>query len=311
MFVDQLPEIPTLPDGPAPDLSVVVPSVNGAGDLLGCLDALAEEANAVGLEVLVVDRCGAALRTAVKERHPWVRIIAAPPRTTIPALRAMGFDSARAASVAVIEDHVLVPRGWASALLAAQADAPVVGGAVENAARDRLVDWAAFLCEYSHCLLPLPAGPAQWVTGNNVVYPRALLQQHRSLLTPERWENHLHDALRREGITLLCRPDIVVGHKKHYTVAEYVEQRFLYARSYAGARVAGAGAARRVAYGLAAFMLPPVLFGRIVGRVLSKRRHRAELARSLPLLALFVTAWAAGEVLGAWRGAGGSLERVC
>jgi hypothetical protein len=294
-----------------PALTVVVPSVNGADDLLGCLAALAAERADVALEVLVVDRCGPALRELVRARHPWARVLAAPPRATIPALRAQGFDAARAPSVAVIEDHVLVPRGWARALLAAQAEAPVVGGAVANAACDSVEDWAAFLCEYSHCLQPLPAGPAEWVTGNNVVYPRALLQRHRALLTPERWENHLHDALRRDGVTLLCRPDIVVGHKKHYTVGEYLSQRYLYARSYAGARVAGAGRVRRLAYGAAALALPPVLLGRIVTRVLGKRRHRAELARGLPLLLLFVTAWAAGEVVGAWRGAGDALERVC
>ena len=292
-------------------LSVVVPSVNGAGDLLGCLDALEAESRDVALDVLVVDRCGSALREAVRARHPWVRVIAAPPRTTIPAMRAMAFDAAGAPAVAVIEDHVLVPRGWARALLEAQRESPVVGGAVENAARTRLVDWAAFLCEYSHCLLPLPAGPSTWVTGNNVVYPRDLLRKYRAQLTPERWENHLHDALRRDGVTLLCRPDIVVGHKKHYTIREYTSQRYLYARSYAGARAMGTSLPKRVAYGAAAAALPPVLLWRIASRVLGKRRHRRELAASLPLLLLFVSAWAAGEVVGAWFGPGDSLERVC
>ena len=298
------------PRADAPALSVVVPSVNGLGDLLGCLDALAENAKEVPLEVLVADRCGSEVVRGVQARHPWVRVLTAPERTTIPALRALAFDAARAPSVAVIEDHVLVPRGWARALLDAQRDAPVVGGAVENAARDRLIDWAAFLCEYSHCLLPLPAGPSSWVTGNNVVYPRALLQAHRQELTPDRWENHLHDALRKEGVTLLCRPDIVVGHKKHYTVGEYLTQRYLYARSYAGARVAGAPLQRRVAMGFAAMALPPVLFARVVSRVVSKRRHLTQLALSVPLLALFVCSWAAGEVVGSWFGAGDSLERV-
>lgn len=303
------PAPPNVP--PAVALTVVVPSVNGLGDLLGCLDALEPERRAVGLEVIVVDRCGPQVRAAVRERHPWVRVIAAPPRTTIPTLRATAFAVAHGTSVAVIEDHVLVPRGWARALLDAQREAPVVGGAVENAACDRVVDWAAFLCEYSHCLLPLPAGPSTWVTGNNVVYPRALLERYRDALGPDRWENALHDALRRDGVTLLCRPDIVVGHKKHYTAGEYLSQRYLYARSYAGARAAGRPPLRRAALGAAAFALPPVLFGRIVARVVAKRRHRRELARSLPLLAAFVCAWAAGEVVGAWCGAGDALERVC
>jgi hypothetical protein len=226
-------------------------------------------------------------------------------------MRLLAFRAARGASVAVIEDHVIVPRGWARALLDASAGARVVGGAVENAATERTVDWAAFLCEYSHCIAPLPAGPSDWVTGNNVVYPKALLDRYVDRLGPEQWENHLHGLMRADGVELLCRPEISVGHKKHYTVWEYLSQRYLYARSYAGARVLGAGLPKRLAYGAAAAALPPVLYYRTVSRVLAKRRHRAELARGLPLIALFVCAWAAGEVAGAWFGAGDSLRKVC
>jgi len=38
------------------DLSVVVPSVNGLGDLIGCLTALQAQSSDVSLEMLVVDR---------------------------------------------------------------------------------------------------------------------------------------------------------------------------------------------------------------------------------------------------------------
>jgi hypothetical protein len=206
---------------------------------------------------------------------------------------------------------VLVPKGWARALLEAQRRGEdVVGGGVANAATDRTVDWAAFLCEYSHLLPPLPNGPSTWLTGNNTVYRRALLQQYG----PEAagaWEDRLHDVLRRHGVTLFFRPGIVVRHKKHYTVAEYLSQRYLYARAYAGARFSRASRLRRILGGLAALALPPVLFRRIVWRVFTAGQHRAELARSLPLLALFVGSWAVGEAVGAWAGSGRSLSRVC
>jgi len=295
-----------------PELSVVVPSVNGLQDLNDCLAALEEQRRNVSLEVLVVDRCGDALREEVRRRYPVARVLPAPSSATIPQMRAMAFAEATAESVAVIEDHVIVPPGWARALLDAQrAGASVVGGSVENAAVERTVDWAAFLCEYSHCIPPLAAGPADWLTGNNVVYPRELLVRYRSVIEAGGWENLLHDALRRDGIALTCRPDIVVGHKKHYTVGEYVSQRYLYARSYAGVRFPNASPGARLAYGAAALALPPMLFWRTVSRVMSKRRHRAELMRSLPLLAVFVLAWAAGEVVGYVSGPGNSLSRVC
>ena len=114
-----------------PALTVVVPSVNGLGDLQDCLTALSKQRADVNLEVLVADRCGEPLRGEVRRRFPWVRLLEAAPGTTIPDLRALAFREAKGASVAVIEDHVIVPPGWARALLDAQAGADVVvGGAV-------------------------------------------------------------------------------------------------------------------------------------------------------------------------------------
>lgn len=295
-----------------PSLTVVVPSVNGLGDLQDCLTALSKQQADVDLEVLVADRCGEPLRSEVRRQFPWVQILEAPAGTTIPDLRALAFARAKGRSVAVIEDHVIVPVGWAKALLDAQGRGDVVvGGAIENAAVDRLVDWAAFLCEYSHCITPLQEGPAEWLPGNNVVYPRALLARYQAVLGRGQWENCLHDALRRDGVPLVCRPQITVGHKKHYTVGEYLSQRYLYARSYAGARVADAPLAKRLGFGAAALALPPLLFYRTVSRIVSKRRHRAELVRSLPLLAVFVVSWALGEMVGYVAGPGDSLAKVC
>lgn len=302
---------------PAPALTVVVPSVNGFADLERALSALDAESRDLSLEIIVVDRLGESVRAATRARFPAARIIEAPPTATIPAMRRMAFTAASGGSVAVIEDHVIVPSGWARALLEAERDAGadaaggvVVGGSVANGATDRTVDWAAFLCEYSHCITPIPAGPSDWLTGNNVVYPRALLDRYLGRLADDQWENHLHAMMRADGVVLVCRPDIVVAHRKHYSVGEYFTQRYLYARSYAGARVAGASVGRRLAFGAAAVALPPVLFWRTVSRILAKRRHRAELIRSLPLIALFVCAWAAGEVVGSWMGAGDSLRKV-
>ena len=292
-------------------LSVVVPSVNGPSDLDGALEALEAQGAPDALEIVVVDRLGEELREHVRRKFPRVKLLAVAPSATIPEMRAAAFDASTSEAVAVIEDHVIVPKGWANALLQAMnGSRRVVGGSVENAATDRLSDWAAFLCEYSHCINPLPSGPTSWLTGNNVVYPRALLHEFRHVIAEGAWENRLHDAMRDAGVALVCHPEIVVGHKKHFSVGEYLGQRYLYARSYAGARVKGRPLGPRLAYAAAAFALPPLLLWRTVSRVVSKRRHMGHLVLSLPLLALFVCAWAAGEVIGYARGAGDSLSRV-
>ena len=293
------------------ELSVIIPSVNGFADLGGCLTALEEERASVILEVIVVDRCGPVVRNEVARLFPAVRVLAAESGTPIPQLRALGCQAATGTRVAIIEDHVIVPRGWSRALCdASRETGGVVGGSVDNGATEQLTDWAAFLCEYSHCLPPLPAGPTTWLTGNNVIYPRQLLERYHDVIAAGRWENHLHEALLRDGIQLVCRPEICVSHKKHYSVGEYLTQRFLYARSYAGTRLVNASVAKRVAFGFAAFALPPLLFYRTVSRVLKKKRYRLRLLQSLPLLALFVGSWSVGEVVGYWSGPADSLAKV-
>ncbi len=295
----------------SPELTVVVPSVNGLGDLVGCLEAVDRLRQSVRLEILVVDRLGGEVAETVQRRFPHVVLLGVPAETTIPQMRDLAFRRARGDAVAVIEDHVVVPPDWGTRLLGALREGyDVVGGPIENAARDRLLDWATFLCEYSACLPPLPAGPAEWLPGNNVVYRRSLLERYRAVTAEGGWENRLHDAIRADGIPLLCRPEIVVGHKKHFGFAEYLSQRFLYARSYAGARVARAGAGKRAAYGFAAFLLPPLLLYRTLQRLIAKRVAPGLMLKSLPLIGIFVLAWGWGEVVGSWFGAGGSLARV-
>jgi glycosyltransferase involved in cell wall biosynthesis len=293
------------------ELSVVVPSVNGLGDLVGCIEAL-EAQKEVRLEVLVVDRLGDDVRREVARRFPAAKVISVPRDTTIPRMRELAFAAATGDAVAVIEDHVIVPPGWARALLNARRETgAVVGGSIDNAARSSVVDWAAFLCEYSHCITPLPAGPTNALPGNNVIYDRSLLDRYRDTIAAGKWENHLHDAMHRDGVPMVLRPEIGVGHKKHYTVGEYLSQRFLYARSYAGERVKGMPLAKRLSYGAAAFALPPLLMYRTITRVLAKRRYRMQLILSIPLLVLFIASWTAGEIVGYWTGPADSLSRVC
>ncbi len=294
-----------------PELTVVVPSVNGLGDLRGCLEALERLRDTVRLEILVVDRCGEAVREELRSRHPDVRLLEVPAMTTIPAMRHLAFEAATAPAVAVIEDHVIVPPGWGRRLLdGIAAGRDVVGGPITNAADQRLLDWSTFLCEYSACLPPLPAGPAAWLPGNNVGYRREVLLRYRDVTAEGKWENRLHDAMRADGVVLHCDPDLVVGHKKHFGYFEYLSQRWLYSRSFAGARMRGAPVWRRALTGLAAFALPPLLLLRIVRVNLGKGVPARLVLVTLPLVFTYVIAWGLGEVAGYWFGAGDSLARV-
>ena len=135
-------------DGVQPDLSVVVPAVNGRNILLDTLDALARQKGSVRLEVLVPERSGDDVRSAVAEYFPYVVMLPVDSLTPIPTMRRLAFERASGPVIAVIEDHVIVPPDWARSLVdTVDEEHPVVGGWVYNAATDRLVDRAAYLCE--------------------------------------------------------------------------------------------------------------------------------------------------------------------
>lgn len=298
----------------APLLSVVVPSVTGWDDLRGALDALALAARAVPLEVLVPERLGGGIRVELALRYPAARVLPVAADTSIPRMRALAFAAATAPTVAVIEDHVLVGLGWAERIVALRkAGHRVIGGGVENAATERTVDWAAFLCEYHSVLAERPNGPASWLAGNNVAYDRALLTELAGVIAEGRWEDRLHDALRAHGVELWYDAELGVGHRRRYRAAgAYAAERYTYSRAWAAMRVAdaGGGAAARTLGALRALLLPPVLFARIVARAMPRRGLRGPLFRSLPYLSGFVIAWACGEAVGALAGDGGALARV-
>jgi len=294
-----------------PDLSIVIPSVNGFEDLEGCLRAIEDQRKDADVEAVVVDRLGEPLRSRVRESFPWARVVDVERTMSIPEMRRIGFSAATAPVIGVIEDHVIVRRGWAREVLETIAEgADVVGGPIENAATDTVMDWAAFLCEYSHCLPPLPAGEVVELPGNNIAYTRRILDAHASVIAEHKWENRLHEAIREGGTPLICRPGLIVDHKKHFTLLEYLSLRYQYSRSYAGARIEGASPVKRAAFAIGTLVLPPVLFYRTVSQIHSRRRHTRHLLRSLPYLAVFVSVWAWGELVGYVAGAGNSLSKV-
>jgi len=85
---------------------------------------------------------------------------------------------------------------------------------------------------------------------------------------------------------------------------------FHFARSFAGMRRSEQSAAVRFCYGLGSAVLPIILLGRITRTALRQRRHLGWFLASLPLLLLFLSVGAVGEMVGYLGGAGRSLERV-
>lgn len=293
-----------------PLLSVVVASVNG-WDVLGpTLRALDAQEGRDRIQVIVVDAVGGATRERIRGQRPAVELVEVDDRLSIPRLRHLGVWRARGRVVAIIEDHAEVAPGWAKALLEAH-EGPwgAVGGAVENG-RGGLVNWAAFFCEYMPYMAPVADGPAADLPGNNIAYKRPHLLKHAHVLDEGRWESWINDRLRADGVPLASTNAAVVRHIKPFRLGHFLVQRFHFARSFAGMRRADQSPARRLLYAAGSLALPPLLLARVTRNALRKGRHLGRFAACLPLIALFLTVGAAGELVGYLVGAGSSLERV-
>lgn len=291
-----------------PPLSVVVASVNGLPYLADCLEALGRQTPEV--EVVVADWTDETTRRTIAERFPNVKLLSFSEPKTIPELRAAGIFAAEAPYVALIEDHCNVLPGWADRLVAAhRAGHAVVGGAIKNAADDRVRDWAAFFCEYSPYMPPVPAGSVADLPGMNVSYDREALQAIDDLLHQGRWEGWLHGRLRERGFELWSDPEAVLDHAKDFGVGEFLSQQYHYSRAFAGMRNPELGW-KRALYALGSPLLVPLKYARILQNVRRRKSYGKELAYATPLILLYSIVWAGGEALGYAFGGGRSLLSV-
>ena len=291
------------------DLSVVIASVNGwsvLGRTLASLDELPERDR---IEVVVVETVGGETLGRLRG-YPHPIVIIDSPRRPIPRLRYKGVVRSTGRLVAILEDHAEVDRGWASSILKAH-EGPwaAVGGAVENG-RDGFTNWAVFFCEYAPYMAPVPEGDHDDLPGNNIAYKRPYLLRHARLLDEGKWESWINGRLRADGAAIASTNAMVVRHIKPFGLAYFLNQRFHFARSYAGMRRVDQSSAIRLVYGAGSLLLPFLLTARVTRTVLKKGRHLGRFLLTWPLVVLFLTVGAVGEMMGYLFGAGASLDKV-
>jgi glycosyltransferase involved in cell wall biosynthesis len=306
------------PDDASPGIvcSILIGRVSKreAARIVDTLIALREQSPAVGHEVIVADRLNDAVSHRIERDFPEVRLLRFPPETSLPALRTEALVAARGRYAVVTEDHCVPARDWLAQIVRAfageEADVVAVGGTVVNGLAQRWLDRATFQCEYGNYLPPRKSGPDTDLPGMNVAYVRPrLLALDRKLLVAGFWETTVHPALLRQGARLAFANDVRVAHRKHFGLWEFLDQRFLYSRYYAGNRFAGRWTSR-----IAALLVSPLLPGLLLWRLLraARRRRRGweEFVSLAPLLTLFALVWAIGEMAGYALGPGDALARL-
>jgi GT2 family glycosyltransferase len=112
------------------DISVVIPSLNGAAGIDRCLRALALQPNRSRMEIIVVDD-GSSDDTAAVARAHGVTVIRHPRNLGVATARNTGVNAATADIIAFLDDDCEPEPGWAEHLLNGYAeDVAGVGGTV-------------------------------------------------------------------------------------------------------------------------------------------------------------------------------------
>lgn len=291
-----------------PQLSIIIASVNGRPYLDACLEALTRQASSAVAEVIVADCVGPEVTGYVESQFPEVRLIAFEEPMSVPELRSAGIRASAGEIIVITEDHCIPEPDWYDSILAAHvaAENPAIGGAVDNAATDRNIDWAVFFCEYSNFISPVEHGVVHDLPGPNVSYKRWSIDEMADLIRESYWENFLHWRLEERGYELWSDPRVRVLHKKHYRFGEFMSERFHYGRAFAGVRVEDSPLGKKLFFILGSPLLPPMLIVRIFRRVQRRHRHMGDFLKALPVIAVFMLAWAAGEFVGYVNGPGTS-----
>ncbi len=277
------------------------------------LDSLYEQAGVVGAEIIVADGCGRGAPPS--PQYPavcWITM----PGASVFQLRARAIAVSRGEIIAVTEDHCRVAPDWCQHILAAHREHPqadMIGGAVENGAGRRLIDWANFLIANDRFLPPLPHGEQAIIAGQaNVTYKRRALP----IPYPQEGmdEGSFRQTLRARGGKLYNEDRIRVWHVQSLGVWGNCMIHFHDGRTLAGFRRARLSVGLWIVRLCKTLLLPlRVLVNtpRIVLRTAwNKPVYRQPALCSLPWLAVVLCFHYTGELVGHLAGPGNSPNHM-
>lgn len=291
-------------------LSVVVTVVDGGQTLARCLEGLAAQEGPPDMEVIVpfddTVNCD-----AVAAQFPDVRFLdmgRVKTRASVASeagrhelydrRRAAGLRAAEGEIVAMLEDRGSPRTGWARALDRLHRDRreSAIGGAIECESPG-ILGRAVYLCDFGRYGLPRPEGLRDALSDTNVAYCRGALERVR-----EQWEERFHEPRVHAALgarSLWFSPDVVVDQLRvDLSLAGLLAERFHWGRLFGAMRASRWSAGRRLAFAIAAPLLPPLLWVRLVAQRVRQGRMSSRFVLPCLAAAPLLILWSLGEAVG-------------
>ena len=281
------------------DISVVMAANNPGAAIAECLESLARQTFFSRAEVIVAecstDGTGARIRT----EFPWVTLLHFDRPVGLPELMKEAMRQAQGKVMAVTDLHCVFPPDWLEKLFRAhQSDYAVIGGAVENGRSERLLDWACYFADYVAFMLPSARRVTPVLAGNHVTYKSWVIKEALDSMEGGFRKVFFHWELERRGVRFLFDPELVIYYARRNTFVGFMRGYYQHAWLFAAVRTKRMSVTSRFMRIITVPALPVFLLYQRIRPALGKKRNRGKLLLSIPLLALFVTAWATGELKG-------------
>lgn len=284
---------------PGKRIAIVVPadSLKTAKPVLNCVSRLADRD--IVEFVLVLPDSEKVAETELPAALD-VTIARVPSIYPLSRSRAEGIRAATAECVFIGETHSFPREGLFKSLLDAHdRGATVVVPMFENENPIGLVSWAGMLNGYAAWAWPRPEGPIGYAPLFNASYLRSFLlgagaNLESALLTGE---DMMGRVKRSEGFAAFA-PDARIGHVNIARLEDWLPQRLVAGRVIASVRSSRWSRTRRVAFSIAAPLIPLVLLARHGQSIRKSIDHSGTSALVLPLIGLGLMFQAAGEFLG-------------
>jgi len=289
--------------------SVVIATTHPWPELKMTLNSLWPQIQRLGGELIIGDGDGHGVPSDFSSLYPGAEALRIP-GASIFALRSAGIRRSSGEIVILTEDHCRLSPDWCAGLLESHRkypDAAVVSGAVENGSPDALMDWANFFIAHGPMMGPVHDGETKEISLSGAAFKRSALP--REFPQDGVMEMLYLRQLMRQGGRLFTNDKISLDHVQSYGFWKTLAIHFHNGRSIAGFRKLSLGPWHFVLRIASCPILPFFLLWR-VRSIVHKRRFRAQLLLSLPLMAALAAFHAVGELTGYLAGAGSSPVKL-